>query len=99
MDREEEIARLKDALEQAKALYEGSKLNFDQARALHVELGFGHPDGRLSHATRLYNYSLRSYRQALTDFNRFILDIDIPRMNSGASPKGSALRAKPGSAP
>ena len=70
--------RLRDRMEQTKALYEGAKTLLNRAMELHEDLGPNHADGRLSHAIRIERFAARSYDQALRDLNRFILDGKLP---------------------
>ena len=68
------------ALAHAKAEYEGSKRQFDQASTHRNDLGLNHTAGgvALTQATKAYNQALGEYRIALMTFNRFILDGKIP---------------------
>ena len=72
--------RLSGVLMQAKAAYEASKKQFDVARLQVADLGLDHPDGRraLHQATKAHKVAFRKYRQALMDFNYFILYGKIP---------------------
>jgi hypothetical protein len=70
--------RLRDAVEQTKALHDGAKEAFDRAKELQEQLGPNHPDGSLRHATRIYTFTQRNFRKALMEFNRFVLDHKIP---------------------
>ena len=84
---DKELERLKDAMEQARALYDSAKLEFERARALSEELGAAHPDGSLRHAIRVQNRALSVYRNALMEFNRFVLDgISPVRVDSPHAP-------------
>jgi hypothetical protein len=74
MNNDNELERLRDAMEKAKALYESAKHEFEHARGLNEELGAAHPDGSLQHAISLQNYAFSAYRRALMEFNRFVLD-------------------------
>src|SRR5690242_5265502 len=70
---EQEMERLRDALEQAKVSYEAAKAEHDLAIQRMRELGLTHPDGSIQHATQVYNFTLEGYKKALFEFNRFIL--------------------------
>ena len=70
--------RLRDRMEQTKALYDGATALLNRAMELHEDLGPNHPDGRLSRAIRIERFAARSYRQARLDFNKFILDGKLP---------------------
>ena len=70
---EQELVRLRDALEQAKALYVGAKDEYDIAIQRMHDLGATHTDGSIRHATQVYVSALVSYRNALLEFNRFVL--------------------------
>jgi len=65
---ERELERLRDAMEQAKTLYERAKAEHDCALRLMKELGATHPDGSIRHATSVYNFTFANYRQALHEF-------------------------------
>jgi len=73
-----EERRLRDAMQQARALYDGAKDAFDRQTELFNDLGASHADGSLQHATRVYNETQKNYRGALMAFNRFVLDKQIP---------------------
>jgi len=75
LDNEE---RLRDALEQTKALYEGAKKAFDSAQEIQKNLGPNHVDGSLRQATRVFRHTQRNYVEALMAFNRFILNRKLP---------------------
>jgi hypothetical protein len=77
-EREETVARLREAVEQTRALYEGAKNNLEVKRELARDLGPAHPDGGLSHALKIYTYTLTNYHSALRRFNRFVLDGKLP---------------------
>ena len=66
-------------MEQAKAQYEGAKLEYKRALELHDDLGPTHPDGSLQRAIRIKTHAFRSYQDALLRFNRVILDGKPPR--------------------
>jgi len=70
--------RLRDRMEQTKALYEGAKDLLKRATELQEDLGPNNPDGLLSDAIRIERFAASSYQQALRDFNRFILDGKLP---------------------
>jgi hypothetical protein len=74
MDRDRELERLREAMEQAKALYEGAKLEYERAKERRDDLGSTHPDGSLQYATLVRTHAFRTYRNALSQYNRFILD-------------------------
>jgi len=73
-------ARLKEALGEAKALYESSKGEYLRALQRREDLGSTHPDGALTHRQALEkrDWALGKYNQALLRFNRFILDGKLP---------------------
>jgi len=74
MDDDKELARLRHQLEQTKALYEGAKLDHDRAVERMRDLGIAHRDGSVRHAARLITHTLRNYKSALEQYNRFLLD-------------------------
>jgi len=74
MGDDQRLARLRDQLEQAKALYQGAKLDYDCAFERMQELGSTHPDGSLGRATRVVTLTLRNYMFALEQYNHFLLD-------------------------
>ena len=80
MEGEKELERLREQLEQAKALYDGAKRDFERAMELMRDLGAGHPDGSVQHATRAVTHALHDYRVALDRYNRFLLDHISPRL-------------------
>ena len=69
-------ARLKHVLQESKSEYEATKKIFSEAVRHLDELGYQHPDGvaSLDQAAKAHNRAFRKYREALLDFNRFILD-------------------------
>jgi hypothetical protein len=73
-----ELDRLRDAMEQTKALYEGAKAEYDRAVQLANDLGMDHPDGSLRHAAKIHTFTLDLYRDALIKYNRYILDRTPP---------------------
>jgi hypothetical protein len=85
--------RLRDAVEQTEALYDGAKEAFDRAKELQEQLGPNHPDGSLRHATRVYTYTQRNFRKALMEFNNFILYQKLP---PARKPHGSQSRGEGG---
>jgi hypothetical protein len=78
MDQEKELERLREAMENAKALYESAKLEYEKATQLRSDLGSTNPDGSLRHATRVRAHAYRNYRDALMEFNRCVLDRKAP---------------------
>ena len=78
MDHATELDRLRDAMEQAKAQYEGAKLEYKRALELRDDLGPTHPDGSVQRALRSKTEALRGYQNALLRFNRFILNRNPP---------------------
>ena len=74
----ETLSRLREAMEQAKALYEGAKDGFEQAKHRSSELGASHPDGSVSYAAKVYTHCLRNYASAVFRFNRYVLDGKLP---------------------
>ena len=78
MDYDRELERLRGAMEQAKGLYEGAKLEYQHALELLEDLGPTHPDGSLQRAIRIKTYAFRNYQNALFEFNRFVLDRKPP---------------------
>jgi len=80
MDGEKELARLHRQLEQAKTLYDAAKLEHDRAVKRMHELGAMHPDGSVQHATAVFVHTLQTYRVALDQYNRFLLDHISPRL-------------------
>jgi len=74
LDRQPEtMEHLRDAMEQARALYEDARQEVERAK-LQQDPGAGRPDGCLEQASRVHNDRWRNYRQAQSEFNRFILD-------------------------
>jgi len=84
--------RLRDAVEQTKALHDGAKEAFDRAKELQEQLGPNHPDGSLRHATRVYTFTQRNFRKALMEFNRFILDNKLPPARKPGKSTGPKTR-------
>jgi hypothetical protein len=70
----ETLDRLRDEVEQTRALYESAKQEFQQALDRMAELGSTHPDGNIQHATKVYNHTLGYYQRAVEKFTRFMLD-------------------------
>jgi len=79
MDGDKELARLHEQLEQTKALYDAAKLQYAHAVERMKELGATHPDGSVRHALLLFNQALQTYRSALVEYNRFLLDRSGPK--------------------
>lgn len=73
-------ALLLAALERRKADFEISKRRFDSAAEQSKDLGLEHPDGRIAmyQAAKDYNAALTAYRDAVFDFNAFVLHSKIP---------------------
>ena len=74
----ETVARLQDAIEQTRALYEGAKHEFHLATERYSDLGATHPDGSLKRATRVYTQTLRNYISAVVRLNRYLLEGELP---------------------
>ena len=72
------IERLRDEIEQAKAIYDGAKQEYD--RAVQRIKGGSDPDGSLRYAADIYNDSLHNYRLALNKYSRFLLDGRFPEV-------------------
>jgi len=72
--------RLRNALEEAKAVYQCAKIEYRQALECRADLSLAHPDGRqaLAAATKTHQYAFEKYTRALLRFNRFILDGKLP---------------------
>src|SRR5258708_6635674 len=77
---DQELVRLRDQMEQTKALYEGAKAEYDLAIERVRDLGMTHPDGSVQHATKAFTHALQNYRTALMDYNRFVLDRMSPSL-------------------
>jgi len=73
MNRDEQLAQLREQLEQAKTVYDGAKRDYDRAVDLMRDLGKAHPDGSIRPATRAVTHALQDYKKALNDFNNFLL--------------------------
>ena len=69
-----ELTRLRDQMEQAKALYHGAKLDYDRAMERMHDLGVTHPDGSIGHATQVVTHTLQNYKSAAEQYTRFLLD-------------------------
>ena len=81
MDRFEQLqttARLREAVEHAKASYERAMQDFGQALELQNDLGAAHSDGSVRHAMTLQDLAFHEYHEALVRLNRFILDGKLP---------------------
>jgi hypothetical protein len=78
MDHDQELERLREAMENAKALYERAKVEFEHAKQLRIDLGSTHPDGSIRHAIRVQTHARQAYTEALTLYNRFVLDRKPP---------------------
>jgi hypothetical protein len=87
------VARLKDEVEQAKALYQSAKAALDGAIDRMHNFGAAHPDGSATHATKGYNYTLQTYRRAVYRLNRYLLDGSFP---DGRQLPGRTIRAEGG---
>lgn len=72
------LDRLRDAMEQAKALYDGAKEDYDCQLERIRDLGTTHPDGSIRQATRAFTVTLRAYTKALKDFNHYVLYQKVP---------------------
>src|ERR1044071_1968025 len=90
---DKEFARLRDQMEQTKALYDGAKQEYDRALKRMNDLGMTHPDGTIRHATTVYRYTLANYRIALRDYNRFLLSQTSPIFPPRGTTEVSADRA------
>ena len=77
-DRIATLERMKEAVEQTKALYLGAKEALVKAKELRTDLGATHPDGTLGMALHVHDTALRNYSLALWRYNRFILDGNLP---------------------
>src|SRR5436309_2742626 len=84
---EQGLYYFQDEMEQAKALYESAKEEFDRAEERMRTLGMAHPDGSVRYATKVFDFMLRSYRLALIDYNRFVLDGKLPESAAPATPE------------
>jgi hypothetical protein len=73
-------ARLRQALQNAKAEYESEKTDFALAVSHLEDLGLEHVNGRASIHQAVLNHSraFAKYRRAREDFNRFMLDGSSP---------------------
>ena len=72
------LKRLRDELQQTKALYEGASEEHDRAMERMQNLGMTPPDGSIRHATRVYNFTLKAFRLALWRYNRYLIDGKLP---------------------
>jgi hypothetical protein len=68
------LARLREKMDQTKALYEGAKKEHDRQLQRMKEQGMTNPDGSIHHAAEVYTFTLQLYRRALHEYNRFVLD-------------------------
>jgi len=73
-EQNEKLERLREEVEQTRALFQGAKEAYDRALERSKDLGAAHPDGSVGHSTHVYRHTLYNYRTALWRFNRFILD-------------------------
>ena len=73
----ETIERLRDSMEQAKALYDGAKAELERAIERYKQLEATRPES-LRRATRVWDFTLRNYKQAVMDFNGSILRGELP---------------------
>ena len=67
------LDRLRDEVEQAKALYDRAKEAYDRAVERMKDLGAVHADGNIRHTIKAYRLTLRNYSIALFRFNRYVL--------------------------
>ena len=67
------LKRLRDAMEQAKALYEGAKEQSQRFEKLNVDLPPGHADGSRAHVYRVETHLFELYRKAVMEYNHFLL--------------------------
>jgi hypothetical protein len=78
MDRVEQLqtaARLKEAMEQTRALYNRAKQVLRQALEIqNDDVSAKHPRGALLYPIKLHNLAFRGYRRAVLRYNRFLLD-------------------------
>src|SRR5690242_2352343 len=74
MEPDRTLERLRETVEQTKALYEGAKLEYARQIQRMQDLGMAHPDGSIRHATKVYRSTLNAYHQALQRYNRYVLD-------------------------
>ena len=81
IDGDKELARLHEQLEQTRALYDAAKLEHGRALERMKDLGPTHPDGSARHAIRALSNALQTYRSALIEYNRFLLDRRFPGGN------------------
>jgi len=72
--------RLSDALKQAEIEYEASKDRFETVRHYLQDPELERPDGwqALHEATLVHRVAFQKFIHALTAFNRFILDGELP---------------------
>jgi hypothetical protein len=77
-DRQAEIARLREAVQQARALYEDAKREVERSKELRSDLGASNPDGHLDRALRIQTYSMKNYLEALVAYNHYLLDRKPP---------------------
>jgi hypothetical protein len=76
--RQKEIARLREAVEQAKSLYDSAKREVERANELHSDLEATNPDGHRACALRAQNEAMVNYMNALVAFNQYVLSSKPP---------------------
>jgi len=59
-ERNEKLERLREEVEQTKALFEGARKAYDRALERSKDLGAAHPDGTIRHAARIYRHTLHN---------------------------------------
>jgi hypothetical protein len=74
--RAEKEAQLLDAVQKTKAAYEFAKQECERLKIYAVDLGNTQSDGAYAYgqALRGLGFATEHYRQALIEFNRFIID-------------------------
>ena len=72
------LDRLREQVEQAKALFEGAKKEHERALQRMQDLGMTHPDGSILHATKVFNFTLKQYRQSLEEYSQFLIHRKLP---------------------
>ena len=77
-------ARLKEAMEQAEALYNRAEQLLTQALDIqNNDVSAWRPRGVLLYPIKLQNLAFRGYRRAVFRYNRFLLDGVPPRKRKG----------------
>ena len=78
-EQRETLERLREEMEQAKALHDGARDLYEQTKKKYDDDRIPTPPREgLQRVMRLYGHTMHSYRLALWRFNQYILNGDLP---------------------